>query len=66
MLCSVFFGDVHTSLKGRSTRSIVTSNAKQIYNEYCYVKRQGGEVPDQLKFTNQWLNEWCNEYRISL
>ena len=61
-----FFIDVRTSLKERSPRSILTSKAKQIYSEYCYIKRQGGEVADQLKFTNRWLNEWCKEYRISL
>ena len=61
-----FFIDVRTSLKGRLPRSILISKAKQIYEEYCDIKRQGGEEPDQLQFTNRWLNEWCKEYRISL
>ena len=54
-----FFIDVRTSLKGRLPRSTLIFKAKQIYNEYCGIKRQGGEVPDQLKFANGWLNEWC-------
>ena len=61
-----FFIDVRTSQKGRLPQSILISEPKQIYNEYCDIKRQSGEMPDQLKFTNQWLNEWCKEYRISL
>ena len=61
-----FFIDVRTSQKGHLPQSILISEPKQIYNEYFDIKRQSGEMPDQLKFTNQWLNEWCKEYRISL
>ena len=53
-------------MKGRLPRSILISKGKQIYNEYCGIKRQGGEVPDQLIFTNRWLNEWCKECCVSL
>ena len=60
------FIDVRTSLKGYLPRSILISKVNHIYNEYCDIKRQGNKVPGQLKFTSQWLNEWCKEYCISL
>ena len=41
-----FFVGVRTSLKERLPRSIQISKPKQIDNEYCDNKRQGGEVPD--------------------
>ena len=41
-----FFVGVRTSLKERLPRSIQISKPKQIDNEYCHNKRQGGEVPD--------------------
>ena len=52
-----FVIDVRTSLKRRLPRFILISTAKQIYVEFCDIKRQGGEVPNQLKFTYRWLNE---------
>ena len=51
-----YFIDVRSSLKGRLPGSVLVAKAKQIYDEYCEVKRQGGETPQELKFTNRWLN----------
>ena len=45
-------------MKGRLPRSVLISKEKQIYNEYCDIKRQVDEVPDQLIFTNR-CKEWC-------
>ena len=53
--------DVRSSLKRRLPQLILLSQAKQLYKKYCQLKR-----PEELKITQQWLQKWCKEYKISL
>ena len=55
--CFDVFIDVCFSLKGRLSRSIPFSEVKQIYDEFCGIRLQDGEVPPELKFAQLWLNE---------
>ena len=46
-----YFVDVRFVLKGRLPYSILVARAKQIYEEYCELKKQLGEEPELLRFS---------------
>ena len=61
--CSI---DIRYSLKGQPPQHILFSKARQLYEEYCFLKTQAGEEPEKLKITRKWLQKRCKDYRISL
>ena len=57
-----YFIDIRYSLKGQLPQHILLFKAKQLYEEYCVLKAEAGEVPEKLKTTRKW----CKDYHISL
>ena len=59
-----WFIDVRETLKGRLPRRIFKMKANQLYEEWL----TQNPVPEneRLKFSNQWIKEWQQEYGISL
>ena len=45
---------------------MLVATAKEIYNTYRHLKKNTDEKPDKLKFTDKWVDGWCEEYRVSL
>ena len=59
-----WFIDVRETLKGRLPRLIFKMKANQLYEEWL----TQNPVPEneRLKFSDQWVKEWEEEYGISL
>ena len=59
-----WFVDVRECLKGRLPRRMFKLKANQLYESWL----QANNVPasERLKFGNQWIKEWEQEYGISL
>ena len=59
-----WFIDVRETLKGRLPRRIFKIKANQLHEEWL----TQNPVPEneRLKFSNQWIKEWQQEYGISL
>ena len=50
-----YFIDIKYSLKGRLPQHFLLSQAKQLYEEYFFLKAEAGEEPKKLKITRKWL-----------
>ena len=59
-----WFIDVRETLKGRLPRRIFKTKANQLYEEG--VTQNPVPENERLKFSNQWVKEWQQEYGISL
>ena len=61
---STWFVDVRESLKGRLSRTMLKLKANELYDEW--VRENPTPESERLKFRNQWIKMWEEEYGISL
>ena len=61
---STWFVDVRESLKGRLSRTMLKLRANELYDEW--VRENPTPEYERLKFRNQWIKMWKEEYAISL
>ena len=61
-----YFVDIRSSLKARLPKKIFLTKAKSQYESYCESKREEGEEPPTMLFSNRWLSDWCKEYQVSI
>ena len=59
-----WFVDVRESLKGRLSRTMLKLKANELYDEW--VRENPTPEYERLKFRNQWIKMWEEEYNISL
>ena len=61
-----WFIDVRTGLKGRLPKKIFVTKAQELY--HAWLNRQPEKIPEenQLKFQNNWIYKWMEEYHVSL
>ena len=59
-----WFIDINETLKGRLPRRIFKMRANQLYEEW--LTQNPLAENEGLKFSNQWVKEWKQEYGISL
>ena len=59
-----WFVDVRESLKGCLSRTMLKLKANELYDEW--VRENPTPESERLKFRNQWIKMWEEEYGISL
>ena len=61
-----WFIDVRGCLKGRLSKKLFKAQAKKFYQQW--LQEQPDDVPkdEKLKFSDQWIKFWCQEYNVSL